>query len=239
MRRKYPLSVGTIYHIYNRGTAKCSIYEKEADNWRFIQGLFLFNDKNSTSNILWQLERDRGKLTMNVLKNYVVSSNKKREPLVRIMAYCLMGNHYHLLLEEIIEGGITQFMHKLGVGYVKYFNNKHNRVGTLFQGPFKNIPVEDDLYLQYLLVYINVINPIGIIESNLKKEGIRDIEKGLDFAESYSWSSHIDYLNKRNSLILDRGILKDFFSDTKDYVLLVKSVLEEKKYTDIGHLTLE
>jgi len=176
---------------------------------------------------------------MNVLKGYVVQQNHRRDPLVRVLAYCAMGNHYHLLLEEIRQGGITQFMRKLGTGYARYFNNKYDRVGVLFQSRFKNIVVDNERYLQYLLVYINVLNPIGIAEPSWKEEGIRNIDEALAFAEQYQFSSHLDYLGKRGSLILDKGILTQILPTSEAYLNLVKGVLEGKKYRTIEHLTLE
>lgn len=239
MLRKHRFVVGTIHHIYNRGVANCQICETEADYWRFMQGLCLFNDVESASTILWRLERDRGRLTMNVLKDYITSSGKDRKPLVRIMAYCVMGNHYHLLLEEIQEKGITKFMHKLGVGYVSYFNNKYDRVGGLFQNVFKNVLVDDERYLQYLLVYINVLNPAELVSPNWKEKGIKDVEKVLTFAEHYQFSSHPDYLGKRGSLILDKGILAKLIPKPQSYIDLVRAVLEDKKYREIEHITFE
>lgn len=239
MKRKIPFVAGNIYHIFNRGVAKCSICNKEADNWRFLQGLCLFNDKKSVNNILWQLHRKRGRLTLNVLKEYIVDQGKNREPLARIMAYCVMGNHFHLLVEEIREGGITKFMHKFGMGYAHYFNNKYRRVGSLFQGRFKNVLVENDQQLLYLLVYINVLNPAEFIASNWKEKGIEDIGKVLKFAENYLWSSHLDFLGKRGSLILDKGILAELLPTPKSYVDLVKAVLRDKNYQKIERLMLE
>ncbi|MDA1337647.1 MAG: transposase, partial [bacterium] len=239
MERKHPFAVGQIHHVYNRGVAKAPICREEADYWRFLQGLCFFNDEKSASSILWHLERDRARLTMNVLKEYIIAQGSNRRPLVRILAYCVMGNHYHLLLEEIEQGGITQFMHKLGTGYAKYFNKKHDRVGSLFQNVFKNVLVDDELYLQYLLVYINVLNPVSIIEPNWKQEGIQDIKKALDFASSYQWGSHMDYLGKRGSLILHKGVLGEFLAMPQAYLNLVTAVLEGKKYGGIEHLTLE
>ena len=93
MLRKYPFTPGTIHHVYSRGVAKLPICKEEADYWRFMQGLCLFNDTASTSSVLWHIERNRRRLTMNVLKEYVVQQNRKREPLVRVLAYCMMGNH--------------------------------------------------------------------------------------------------------------------------------------------------
>lgn len=239
MRRKFPLVVGQIYHIYNRGVAKCTICAEEADYWRFLQGLCLFNDIKSSNAILSRLERDNARLTMNVLKRYITQDAKERKRLVRIMAYCIMGNHYHLLVEEIQEGGITRFMHKFGVGYAKYFNIKHERVGSLFQDKFKNVPVESDQQLLYLLVYINVLNPAEFVASNWKERGIPNIKEVLRFAEGYIWSSHLDYLGKRGSLIIEKGILEKLLPTPEEYMKLVRAVLEQKRYVEIEHLTLE
>jgi len=239
MKRKHPFAIGSIHHIYNRGVAKCAICENEGDYWRFLQGLCLFNDTKSTNRVLWELERQRGELNLRVLRDYVVSPANERDKLVHILAYCIMDNHYHLLVEEICKGGITQFMHKFGIGYVNFFNAKHKRVGPLFQGRFKNVLVDNDLYLQYLLVYINVLNPANFVAPNWKEEGIDNIEKVLRYAEEYPWSSHQDYLGLRNSIILEKRIFENILPTPEVYLNLVKMVLREKKHQAISHLTLE
>lgn len=239
MKRKVQFEPGKIYHIFNRGVAKCCICAKDADFWRFLQGLCLFNDKNSVSNILWQLERDRGRLTLNVLKEYIINQANGRKPLVRILAYCVMPNHFHLLVKEIEEGGIVKFMQKLGGGYARYFNNKHNRVGVLFQSRFKAVLVESEQQLLYLLVYINVINPGQLVEPNLKEEGIKDIKKVLQFTEEYSFGTHQEYIGKRNSLIIEKDIFSELLPTCEAYQELVENVLRDKKYSEIDHLFLE
>lgn len=239
MKRKIQFEPGKIYHIYNRGVAKCPICNGEADPWRMLQGLCLFNDHNSAGNILWQLEKTRGRLTLNVLKSYIKNPKYERKPLVRILAYCVMPNHYHLLVEELEEGGIVKFMQKFGTGYACYFNNKHKRVGSLFQGRFKAVLVESEQQLLYLLVYINVINPGQLIEPNLKEDGIRDIKKILQAAEEYSFSTHQEYIGKRNSLIIEKGIFNELLPTHEAYRELAESVLRDKKYLEIDHLLLE
>lgn len=239
MKRKTPFVVGKIYHIYNRGVDKCSICKEEADFWRFLQGLCLFNDTKSATNILWQIQRNRGRLTLNVLKDYIIVEGENREKLVRILAYSILNNHYHLLVEEIKEGGITQFMHKLGLGYARYFNNKYDRVGSLYQGRFKSILVDNELYLQYLLIYINVLNPLGIKNPNWKEEGIRDVDFVLEDLKDYLWTTHHEYAGLRNSLIIEKGILGEILPNTNDYFNLVESVLIDKKYQEIENLMLE
>ena len=239
MKRKHPFIVGSVYHIYNRGVAKYPICKEEGDYWRFLQGLCLFNDTKSTNRVLWELERQRGELNLRVLRDYVVDPKNERDKLVRILAYCVIDNHYHLLVEEIREGGASQFMHKLGMGYAKFFNEKYKRVGHLFQDRFKNILVDNDLYLQYLLVYINVLNPANFVALNWKEEGITNIEEVLRCAKEYPWSSHQDYLGLRNSIILEKGIFDTLLSTPQAYSDLVNVVLAGKKHKVIAHLTLE
>ncbi|MDD5144689.1 MAG: transposase [Candidatus Pacebacteria bacterium] len=237
MRKKKQFSEGHIYHIYNRGVAKNLICAKEDDLWRFLQGLCLFNDKNNAANVLWKLARSRGELNLNILKEYIAEN--KKEPLVRILAYCIMDNHFHLLVEEIQEGGIVRFMQRLGTGYARYFNNKHKRVGPLFQGRFKTVLVKEDMHLLYLLAYINVINPGQFIQPKLKEEGAKDIKKILDGVEKYPWSSHLDYLGKRESIIIEKGLFSKMLPTPKYYQDLVRNVLEERKYQQISHLAIE
>ena len=239
MKRKIQFAKNQIYHVYNRGVEKRNIFGDENDRWRFLQGLSLFNDERATANLLWQLEKSRKEVNFRVLREYFEKEGRKQMPLVRIMADCLMPNHYHLLLEELVDGGITKFMHKLGTGYVKYFNKKYDRVGGLFQGRFQAIRVDKDIHLQYLLVYINVLNPGQLLEPNLKEEGIRNIEGIMEFAAGYPWSTHQEYLGKRESRIIDKGICDSFFRNPVEYQDFVRRVLEAKKYRNIEHLFLE
>lgn len=151
-----------------------------------------------------------------------------------------MPNHYHLLVEELEEGGITKFMHKLGTGYTMYFNKKYERVGSLFQGTFKAVLVDQQEYLEYLLVYINVMNPGQLVEPNLKVVGIKNKTNIIKFAESYLWSTNKEYLCTRDSIIIDKGILGQTFPDGKTYADFVNAVLPEKsKFDTISNLLLE
>ncbi len=237
--RKFKFEKGKIYHVFNRGVEKRVIFKSDNDYWRFLQGLFLFNDEKTTANLLWQMERDRGKVTFRVLKMFFAREKRNREPLVRIMADCLMPNHFHLLLEEIKEGGISRFMHKLGTGYAEYFNNKYNRVGALFQSRFKAAPVEEETYLEYLLVYINVINPGELVEPKLKEVGVNNVKEIMRFADDYSWSTHQEYTGKRESIIIEKGLLGEIFSNKWKYNQFVEDVLEGKKWERVNNLSLE
>lgn len=237
--RKFKFEKGKIYHVFNRGVEKREIFKDDNDRWRFLQGLFLFNDEKTTANLLWQMEKNRGRVTFGVLKEFFAKEKRSREPLVRIMADCLIPNHFHLLLEEIKEGGISRFMHKLGTGYARYFNNKYNRVGSLFQGRFKAVSVEEETYLEYLLVYINVINPGELAEPNLKEAGVKNVKKVMLFADDYSWSTHQEYIGKRESIIVEKGLLGEIFPDGRNYRQFVEDVLDSKKWEKVRDLFLE
>lgn len=237
--RKIKFVKGGIYHIFNRGVEKRNIFQNDADRWRFLQGLYLFNDEENSTNLLWKLENEKGRLNFRTLKDFIEREHKERKPLVRIMADCLMPNHYHLIVEEVKDNGISAFMHKIGTGYAGYFNKKHERVGSLFQGTFKASQVDKDLYLQYLLIYLNVVNPGELVEPELKERGVKDADMIIKFAAEYPWSTHQEYLGKRNSIIIDKGPLGDFFSAPIKYREFAKDILLTKKFNAVSHLFLE
>lgn len=237
--RKVKFCKGNFYHIYNRGVEKREIFRNDDDRWRFLQGMFMFNDEKTTANLLWQIEKTRGAVTFGILRDFLKINNGVRNPLVSILADCLMPNHFHLLIQEIKDGGISQFMHKLGIGYTRYFNNKYERVGGLCQGTFKAVLVDNERYLQYLLAYINVINPAELIEPNLKEKGISDFKRIMQFVEEYPWSTNQEYLDKRSSMIIDKSLLRELFGDSKRYKDFIEAVLSERKFNEISHLFLE
>ncbi len=237
--RKIKFEKGKIYHIFNRGVEKRDVFLNDSDRWRFLQGLYLFNDETSFSGILRDIENKEGRLNFRTIREFLKENPVERNPLIRIMADCLMPNHYHLLLEETQDNGISRFMHKMGTGYTNYFNKKYDRVGSLFQGPFKAVCIEKELYLQYLLVYINVLNPGQLVEPNLKEEGIKNIDAIMKFAEEFQWSTHQEYSDKRDSIIVEKGILGELFENSEKYKEFAKNVLLTKKISEIDNLTLE
>ncbi len=217
-----------IFHIFNRGVEKRDVFLSDGDRWRFLQGLYLFNDESVSANLLFRLEQEKGKMHFGILRGYLAEAGIERKPLVRIMADCLKPNHFHLLLEELQEGGISRFMQKLGTGYTKYFNTKYERVGSLFQGTFKAVEVRRDTQFCYLLAYINVINPGQELEPELKSAA-QDPEEILRFVESYPWSTHPEYLGKRDSIIVDKGIAGKLFSTSAKYKAFIADIIRGKQ----------
>ncbi|KKU75522.1 MAG: hypothetical protein UY78_C0005G0011 [Parcubacteria group bacterium GW2011_GWA1_53_13] len=219
---------GKIYHIFNRGVEKRNIFLSDGDRWRFLQGLYLFNDEAGSLNLLYRLEQQKGKMHFGILRDYLRKAGIERKPLVRIMADCLKPNHFHLLVEEIQKNGISRFMQKLGVGYTKFFNKKYERVGPLFQGVFKAVEIKKDEQLHYIIAYINVINPGQELEPELKTAA-KDPEEIMRFIEHYPWSTHLEYLGKRDSIITDMGIAAKIFPTPKSYLGFVRDIVRGKK----------
>lgn len=136
------------------------------------------------------------------------------ETLVDVVAYCLMPNHFHLLLREKKEGGITAFMLKLSTGYSMYFNKKYERTGALFEGRFKARHVGEDEYLKYLFAYIH-LNPIKILDPKWRENRIEERAEAKEFLEKYRYSSYFDYrgVDRKEGNILNKKAAPEYFED--------------------------
>jgi putative transposase len=186
-RRKLTFATGEIYHVYSRGVEKRKIFLKTSDYVRFADDLYELNDKNYVVNSQYYLGNS----------SIVRIKGTKREPLVEILAFAIMPNHYHLILRQLQEDGVRKFMQKFGTGYAMYFNKKHERVGPLFQGRFKAIHVETNDYLQNLVGYIHT-NPADLYRG----------PASIEFLEKYRWSSYLDYSGSENfPMITSRDFL--------------------------------
>ncbi len=225
--RKDKLVSENIYHIYNRGVEKRSLFVVNQDYLRFIDDLVIFNDIKLVINYKQRI-RD--------IKN----GDHKRKLLVDILAFCLMPNHYHLLLRQRVDGGITEFMRKLGGGYVNYFNLKHQRVGTLFQGKFKSVLINDESQFMYIPFYIH-LNPLDLIATNWRDEGIGDSKKAIEFLDNYKWSSHSDYAGKSDfSLVLQKDFLNEYFGGVPEYANAFSDFINDFDFSAIdNNLILE
>ena len=139
-----------------------------------------------------------------------------------------MPNHFHILITEISEGGITKFMQKLSTGYAMYYNKKYQRTGSLFEGKFKSEYAGNERYLKYLFSYIH-LNPIKLIQKDWKEKGIKNKKIALMYLEGYTNSSYLDFVwNKRiQKNILSPELFPDYFP-TKD--LFRKEILEWLNY---------
>ena len=201
--RKTALVSGEIYHIYNRGVDKRDIFMDDEDRMRFIHDLYEFNDRNPALNLNDRLKRSK---TNNREVGLPEIQRNPRELLVEILAFCMMDNHFHLMIRSVSENGVTEFMRKLGTGYTNYFNKKYERTGALFQGKFKSVHLEKDSHLMYLPIYIH-FNPLDFEFPEWRKGKIKNYKKAIEFLDTYRWSSYMDYTGQKNFPSL---IQKDF-----------------------------
>ena len=215
MGRKTTFSLGENYHIYNRGNDKRITFQNKADYDRFIALLYLCN---SVKNI-------RLSDYPNVKLEKLLAI-KRGETLVAIGAYCLMPNHFHLLIHEKIENGISKFMQKLLTAYTMYFNKKNERTGPLFSGMFKATHANEDEYLKYLFSYIH-LNPIKLIEPLWKETGIKDRKRANMFLKSYNYSSFLDLTEKqrKEKVILDKKYFPEYFKSFKEFKNFIENWL--------------
>ena len=222
--RKINLIEGEYYHIYNRGNSKQKIFKDRNDYQRFLKLLYLSNSEQSFT------IRDVGK---------EVYSFDRKKPLVGIGAYCLMPNHFHILITQLNDGGISKFMQKLTTGYSMYYNQKYKRTGTLFEGKFKSEYANKDNYLKYLFSYIH-LNPIKLIDPKWKESGIKNKKTALGFLNTYLFSSYIDYLDfkRAESVILNNNAFPKYFPNKEDFEKEILDWINYKSTTEERPLEL-
>jgi len=204
-----------LYHVLNRGVDGRDLFKDDRDRVRFVHNLFEFNDNKAAPHA-----RTPGRIGGFVNPHI-------RERLVDIHGWVEMKNHYHLLLSELVEGGMSLFLRKLNVGYANYFNERHGRVGTLFQGRTKKILIEQHSYFLYILHYIH-LNPLDYLKGasqwrERSKGGITSAREALRYLETYRWSSYLDYAGKKNfPSLISTGFFDESFGDyqreLRDYI---------------------
>ncbi len=212
---------GEFYHLYNRGTDKRSIYTNANDYERFLSLLYIANSTNPFHLQEWR-KKNRGETS--------IFLEEREETLVDICAYVLMPNHFHLLVREKSDGGISRFMQKLTTGYTMYFNTAHERSGALFQGVFKATHASEDCYLKYLISYIH-LNPIKLIEPTWRETGIKNRARAEKYLANFTYSSYQDYAHDKRpqSVILQRTALPDYFESPRDFEEHITAWLEYAK----------
>jgi putative transposase len=150
----------------------------------------------------------------------------KKGKLVEIISFALLPNHFHLLLRQSADNGISTFMRLAINSWTRYFNTKHNRPGALFQGVFKAVHIETDEQLIHLSRYIH-LNPL-----------LAFVVKEKDFL-SYPWSSLSDYINGKSSFV-DLDTVLSYFPSLETYRKFVCNQIDyARELEKIKHLTIE
>lgn len=208
-----------LYHVYNRGVDKRVVFVDEYDIKRFFQSMVEFNVVDPIGSIY---ERSFLKLGG--------ETPKLGKKLVNIIAYCLNPNHFHLILEQVVDGGISEFMKRLG-GYTSYFNNRYKRSGVLFQGVFKSVHINSNEYLLHVSSYVNLNDRVHKLGGETPK-----LVKSMS-----SWE---EYTNKKIKGICKKDIVLEQFESVGAYKRFALSSLEtiikrKEDMKDIADFLLE
>jgi putative transposase len=231
MKRKIEFANGENYHICNRGADKREIFSCDGDYLRFLLNCRKFNVCT----------------TPGVLRTPGVGSVGSVEtPLVEIVAYCLNHNHYHFILKQLVDDGISDFMHRVSMGYSKYYNRKNSRSGVLFQGPFKAVHIDTNEYFLYVSAYVNMNHFIhGYTRRTPGVQGTPGVLVGVEEARyaienPWGFSSLPDYLGKRTGTLCDKSSILDQFQDAKEYeTFLINNGLYLKDKKEMENYVLE
>ncbi|MEW5805309.1 MAG: transposase [Patescibacteria group bacterium] len=205
----------------------------EQDYFRFVHDLYEFNDQDWVNNVTYFFRQKSKDIASPYMKK------KARKLLVDIHAFCLMPNHYHLLLSPRQDKAISLFMKKLNMGYAKYFNEKYKRTGALFEGRYKSAPITQESHFLHLPYYIHC-NPLDLIAPEWRKNKLDNYNKAKEFLENYRWSSHLDYCGKHNfPSVTNRDFLLEIFNGEKEYRKSIYDWLKNLETENLKDLLLE
>jgi len=223
MERKISFTSGEYYHVYNRGVNKMKTFMRTHDYWRFMFLLHLCNDSKPVR--IDNVTRNEQGSTLLKIQEKIFTSERS-ETLVDIGAFCLMPNHFHILVRAKNDDGLPKFMQKLITAYSMYVNKQYQRTGPLFSGRFKAQHVTDDAYLKYLFAYIH-LNPVKLIDSEWKENGIRDKRLAQKYLDEYEYSSYREYTEGNTLLgsILQKDVFPEYFAKNADFKTYVKDWL--------------
>jgi len=209
-----PIEKDFFCHVYNRGTDKRVIFDDTSDYQRFVLYLNVLNNKTV---------ENPSRLDSYDHWEHIY---EEKERLVSIIAFCLMPNHFHLLLHERTEGGISKFMQRLGIAYSLYFNEKNKRTGVLFQGKYKYKIVDDEAYLFHLINYIH-LNPKDLMQTS------GTLRQTLEFLPNYKWSSYNDFCKRENySHLLQTEAANEFITIPTDYARELLALYDSNEVSD-------
>lgn len=197
--RSTPLVNGEYYHVYNRGSEKQNIFTQAWDYKRFQKTFYYYQFLGPKPSF--------SKFAKSDLKSFKLTPDKK---LVEIICYCLMPNHFHFLVKQLKNSGISTFLSQISNSYTKYFNTKYKRVGPLLQGAFKAVLIKSDEQLIHTSRYIH-LNPI--------------VSKLTSSLNSYPWSSYLEYINRQPFYSSPQEIL-NFFPSPKKYQEFAEAQIE-------------
>ena len=219
--RKIPLVTDHYYHVFNKGVGGQNVFLDENDYQRMINVLWLYRYLSPPLRMSYLLRLGEKKIMK------IKQSLKGEDRCIDVISYCLMPNHFHLLVKQVIDGGVSNFLHNLQNSYARYYNTRRTRFGPLFQGRFKAVLIKSEGQLVHVSRYIH-LNPFS---SSI----VQDISK----LKQYPWSSLQEYLTQTPS-ICDTKMLTNIFETSDKYWRFISDHADhQRKLAQIKHLTLE
>lgn len=220
--RTTPLVTDEIYHVFNRGNNRQPTFSVKSDYKRAVQTIRFYRFKYLPIRLSKFLFLDTQK------QNEITESlDKENETLIQILSYCLMPNHYHFLLKQTEDKGISKFISNFQNSYTRYFNTKHERDGSIFLGQFKAVRIETEEQLVHVSRYIHLNPHSGYVIKNLTQ------------LETYDWSSFSNFLTDNESFV-EKELVLSFFKNKEKYKEFVFDQADyQRKLKEIEHLILE
>lgn len=220
--RKIILTNDQYYHVYNRGVNKSNLFEEESD---YMHALSLIKFYNYVD---YPIRFSKFKLLHIDQRREIWERLKMSKKFVDITSYCLMPNHFHLLIKQNQDRGISKFMANFQNSYTKYFNIKYEHSGHLLQGQFKSKQVDSEDLLLHLSRYIH-LNPYS-----------SGVVNNFESLLKYKWSSLQEYINNKSFYICNKEILNNYLTDSIKHIEFLKNNAEYQKYLDeLKHVILE
>lgn len=220
-------------HIVSRAVEGIKIFSQEEDCYRFIFHFYAVNLGKRNSNIRG---KDIIKAGQALLQGEKIPSKfiiEQHPPLVFLLDFSFVINHYHFYLLPNIQNSVPLLMQKLNNGFAKYFNLKHNRRDTLFGSRYKSVLVETEFQSDAVSRYVSVINPLDVFQPDWRERGLENWEEALEFLKNYRFSSFPDKIGKRSSKILAPKEILERYSfkseNEEEYLEFIKTFLKERK----------
>jgi putative transposase len=210
--RLIPFVTNNTYHVFNRGVEKRNIFLTNNDFDHFLETL-----------VYYQYSKPKPKFS--TYKRFKSQEFFKNPKIVEVLSYCLMPNHFHLLLKQLIEHGIPEFIGNVTNSYTKYFNTKYDRTGHLFQGQFKATSISTDEQLMHISRYIHLNPYVSGLVSDLK---------------NYKYSSYSDFIKNKENSICQTGAILGLFKTPKSYEKFINDQENyAKELENIKHLLVD
>lgn len=222
MSKRQPLVNGQYYHVFNRGQDHRLTFSNKYEFRRAISAVEYYRYSNplSLSKFLALGSQDRG---------IILAQQAAKQPLVSIVAYCLMPTHFHFLLRQEVEGGISNYISQVQNSHTRFFNTRHERQGTLFLNRFKSVRIETQIQLNHVSRYIH-LNPYS-----------SHIVSSLAETEQYPWSSFSQYMGYSGRVCISPEAVLSSFSSRSAYQAYVfdradyNRCLKQLEHTMLGY----